>query len=73
MTPEELAESTAATRQQLAATAEVLLGHQRAAELSDRIALLASHVALVSAQGVGWLSQWTRRAGNAGGARRDDG
>lgn len=66
MSPGEPAPGTAATRRQLTETAERVLGRERAAELADRIALLASHVALVSAQDDGWLSPRPRHGGNAG-------
>lgn len=72
MAADELAASSAATRERLTAAAEDLLGAERAAELADRIALLASQVALVSAQAGEPLLRWATQAGTAGRAKARD-
>ena len=68
----ELAASSDAARQRLAAAAEDLLGAGRAAELADRITSLASQVALVSAQAAEPLLRWAAQPGTAGRVKARD-
>jgi len=53
--------------------AEDLLGPDRAAELADRIAVLARQIALVSAAGAEPLFRWAGAVAPASAARSEDG